>query len=611
MVGYFSTYRRLTFLYAIIVLVFALKANAQIKISASIEPNICTFGERVTYTVTVTGKESLPDIKPPTFGSFDIISGPSSSTEIQMVNGRVTRSKSLSYVLRPRKIGRIIISPASVKDKRKVIKSNSVSLKVQKTSPPPTASAKSNLKDVSRTKSGSLPDVFLVASADKDSVYLREMITVTYDLYFKVNVTNYGFPSLPRATGFWKEEFKTASRPPIRDATVRGVNYKVATIRKVGLFPTRKGTLTIEPLKAEVTVEVPRSRRRSRSIFDDPFFSRNRSESRDIVTQPLELVVKPLPNVGKPRSFKGDVGDFRINVSYDNYEIEQHEALNVTIKIDGTGYLKSIKPPKLKVPDGFEKFDPTVSENITTSGQKMRGKKTFSYLVIPRRSGTFNLEAIEFSFFNPKTGKYKTVKSGAKRIVVSPGEEDAFGGSGGYSAEEIAILGSDIRYIKELQSPLAPVEHKAWESGWFLFLLLLAPTLFVSGLGADVIIQRRMSDPELVRLRKAPESMRRDLTQAQKLINQDQFREAVSLAAHGLAELTGALIREPAAGLTGVIIEKGLKEAGAEPELITRVRQLLNQVDHLRFSGAEINRGETQELIEQFKGTSELLEKLR
>jgi len=606
-----TKYQKIGILLFVFGFLFTANAYAQLKINATIEPPTCSYGDRVTYSVTVSGKSSLPDINPPTFRSFNVISGPSTSTEIQMINGRVSRTKSLTYVLKPKKIGRIIISPASVKDKRKVIKSNSVSLTVKKATAPPTTSAKSNLKDVSKTRSGSLPDVFLVASADKDSVYLREMITVTYDLYFKVNVSNYGFPSFPRATGFWQEEFKTPSRPQIREATVRGVSYKVATLRKVGLFPTRKGTLSIEPLTAEVTVDVPRSSRRRRSVFDDPFFSRSRQEVKDIVTQPLDIVVKSLPSVGRPANFLGDVGDFRINVTYDNYEISQHEAINVTVKIDGTGYLKSIKPPKLKVPDGFEIFDPTVTENITTSGQSMRGKKTFSYLVIPRRSGTFNLDAIEFSFFSPSTRKYKTVKSGAKRIVVTPAEDDTYIGGGGYSAEEVAILGSDIRFLKELQAPLSPVEHKVWESKWFIFVLFLAPMLFVSGLGTDMIIQRRRSDPALVRLRKAPESMKKDLTQALKHVNQQQYKEAVSIAAHGLAELTGATIREPAAGLTGVIIEKGLQEVGAEPELITQVKHLLTQVDHIRFSGAEINQQNAQEMLDKFKKTAELLEKLR
>ncbi|MBT3233767.1 MAG: protein BatD [Calditrichaeota bacterium] len=608
MVERITTYQKIAMLLIVFGFLFTVNAYAQLKLTATIEPSTCSYGDRVTYTATLSGKSSLPDINPPTFGSFDVISGPSSSTEIQMINGRVSRTKSISYVLKPRKTGRIIISPASAKDKRKVLKSNSVSLKVQKAAAPQTTSAKSNIKGVSKTKSGSLPDVFLVASADKDSVFLREMITVTYELYFKVNVSNYGFPSLPRATGFWQEEFKIPSRPPIRDATVRGVGYKVATIRKVGLFPTRKGKLTIEPLTAEVTVEVPRSSSRRRSVFD---ISRNRQEVKDITTQPLELVVKPLPAIGRPKNFQGDVGDFRVNVAYDNYEVSQHDAVNVTVKIDGTGYLKSIKPPKLKVPDGFETFDPTVTENITTSGQVMRGKKTFSYLIIPRRSGTFNLDAIEFSFFNTMKKKYKTVKSGAKRIVVNPAEDDAYIGGGGYSAEEVAILGSDIRFIKELQAPLTPIEHRAWESKWFIFVLLLTPGLFVIGLGVDVYVQRRRSDPALVRLRKAPEAMRRDLTQAAKLISQQQFKEAVSIASHGLAELTGATIREPAAGLTGVIIEKGLKGTGAEHELIAQVKHLLNQVDHIRFSGAEINQQSAEDMLDKFRETSELLEKLR
>jgi len=596
---------------AILTLTPSLVLAAKIELEATIDRNTCTVGERLTYTVTVTGKVTLPDIKPPDFDGFEIVMGPSTSTQIEMINGRVSRSKSLTYTIRPRKPGKLVIQPATASYKRRKYKSKSITVEVISAGQPPTSTSRGSDFDAGQIRHKKLPDVFLSAKVDKDTVYRLEMITVSYDLYFKKNVSNYSFPRLPQAKGFWQEEFKIPNRPTVRDATVRGVAYKVATLRKVGLFPTRTGALKLEPLTADITVELPTQTRRRRSLWDDPFFSRNRTEVRSVTTQPLELTVLDLPREGRPYNFKGDVGDFRLRVSYDKNKLAQHEALNVKITIDGRGYLKSIDAPKLNLPDGFEQFDPTVSENITTSGGKMRGKKTYNYLVIPRRSGTFNLKSIQFSYFDPAAGEYKKSRAGGKQITVTPAAESEFFTGVGAVPEEVAILGSDIRFIKELEAPLSPIVRKAYESVWFYIALAFPPLLFLFGLSIEYIARQRASDPAAVRLRKAPEIMRKSLKDASRLISQNRTEDAIALAAHGLTEMTGAVIREPSAGLTSITIENGLKEAGAIDDLTQEVNNLISEADHIRFSGVEIDVEKAKVIIERFRDATVHLEKLR
>lgn len=585
---------------------------AEFELEASTDRSSCAVGEMFDYMVTISGESSLPDFELMDFEDFQVVAGPSTSTKLNMVNSRITRSSSLSYTLRALKPGTFTISPAKAKHRKTTWQSNPVTIQVYPAGKPPQVDD----PESGRFEGGQgreLPEVFISVKVDKDTVYRLDMVTVSYDLYFKVNVTNYAFPRLPHFTGFWQEDFNMPTRPVVRDVRVQGNAYKVATIRRVGLFPTRTGILTLEPLTADLTVELPaqqgRSRSRGWSIFDDPFFSRTRSETKTTTSQEIKLVVLPLPNYGKPAGFRDDVGQFNIRVDYDSRELTQHEAMNIRVTIAGSGYLKSIEAPDLDLPDGFEQFDPTVDDKISIAGQKMQGKKVFNYLVIPRVSGAFTLKPVILSYFDPELRKYRVTKGGGALINVKQSGESRFLADGGHVPEEVALLGRDIRFIKELDSPLIKRTSPVYQSPWFFVTFAISPLLFIFALGVESVVEKRMSDPDVVRRRKAPEKMRRCLAGARKKLRQDEYQAAVTLAAQGFAELVGAVIREPAAGLTRHIVKKGFIESDVDQQFVNQVIELLEKGDHVRFSGMELTREDASVLLEQYEKAGHQLEK--
>lgn len=54
------------------------------------------------------------DFQPPHFEGFDIVSGPNYSSNISMINGKVSQKIAYTYYLRPRDIGNYYIEPASI-----------------------------------------------------------------------------------------------------------------------------------------------------------------------------------------------------------------------------------------------------------------------------------------------------------------------------------------------------------------------------------------------------------------------------------------------------------------------------------------------------------------
>ena len=78
----------------------------------------------------------------------------------------------------------------------------------------------------------------------------------------------------------------------------------------------------------------------------------------------------------------------------------------------------------------------------------MTGEKTFEYVLIPRRRGSYTIEPIAIAFFDPRDNTYKVEKTAPFRITVEPGDVIARS-SGNLTREEIRLVGQDVRFIKE------------------------------------------------------------------------------------------------------------------------------------------------------------------
>ena len=145
---------------------------------------------------------------------------------------------------------------------------------------------------------------------------------------------------------------------------------------------------------------------RRRSFFDD-FFGGGQVQNTPYkpTSNALAITVKDLPENGKPENFSGAVGKFAYDVKLSSKEGKTDEPLTYSVKISGSGNLKTIEAPKPTMPDGFEVFDPKTKEDISNSGGGMSGSKQYDYLIIPRQPGEYKIPANGFSLFRPQRGQ--------------------------------------------------------------------------------------------------------------------------------------------------------------------------------------------------------------
>ena len=118
--------------------------------------------------------------------------------------------------------------------------------------------------------------------------------------------------------------------------------------------------------------------------------------------------------------------------------------------------MKQLNAPELNFPSDFEVFDPETKNNVKISSSGLSGSKEFTYLIIPRHHGVFDIDAIEFSYFNTATGKYKTLTSDAVKINVLKGEGKDLTNTSSENKKDVELLSNEIRHI-EHETELTPV----------------------------------------------------------------------------------------------------------------------------------------------------------
>jgi hypothetical protein len=276
---------------------------------------------------------------------------------------------------------------------------------------------------------GADPNIFLKGWVDKTVAYPNEPIVLTYSLYTRQDTQYEGFSEEPVITGFWIEQFPSPEKLDKNVVQIAGKRYVRADVRKMILFPQGSGEYNLSPGSVKVSVE-ERSHYDSflDDFFDDSFFS-NRIYSKKIpkilATQPITITVKPFPEQGKPAGFSGATGRFTLTGVIDRRSVKQNEPITMTLTIEGEGNIETLEKPVTPELANFQIYDSDVDSQLLERRDTVMGRKTFQVIFIPEFAGTFDIPAVEFSFFEPMAEKYTTLKTEVFQINVLPGEGGA------------------------------------------------------------------------------------------------------------------------------------------------------------------------------------------
>ncbi len=491
----------------------------EFRFTTSVNTNTIALDEMVHVQFMLENPVNLSQFTPPAFKGFEVVQGPQQIQGSSYVNGRGTTYYAISYVLRPTSVGNFTLPGATARVDGKLVKSNPVNIEVVKGGAGSQLPQQQQQQQVQPPRRG-LPDrfesqpgivrkgedvkeklrknLFVKVAVDKTTVYEGEQLTATYKLYTRLP-TNSSVTKVPAFKGFSAKDMELPNPPQATEEYVNGVPYKVFIIRKTLLFPLQSGELELDPAEVNNEVHFVSLTRKKRSggandplsdpffkdafggsPFDDSFFDDAFGAPEyevvpyKIQSPVVKINVKLLPAAGRPASFSGAVGKFNMTAAVDKKELTTDDAVTLKVTITGQGNVNLLNAPPLHIPSAFEKYDPTVSDNIEKNSNPLSGSRQFQYVLMPQEKGDHALPPVEFSYFDPAANAYKTIQSAAFPLHVLAGklakkEKQDFGGK----ADLQGIRTSGQSWSK--RSPFFFGKPLYW-------MLLLLPLLAIAGM---------------------------------------------------------------------------------------------------------------------------------
>ena len=560
-------------------------------------PGSAAAGERfrIIYSVNSTDGQFTPPKFDPTFS----VQGPQQSTSrnVQWVNGDVktVSTTTLVYYVVAGTPGTYTIPAATFESRKVTVSSPEKQIVITTGGSSQAAAGQGQQQGQSQSaNTGESPsagtDVSMKILLSEREVYFGEPVTGTLKLYTRINLSGIQELRYPDFKGFLKEDIETPPLRSLETEVIDGVQYGTGVIQRFVLYPQVSGELRIDP--AEMTVLVQERTGTRDPFFDDPFFDNFFSSvstvPRKVATHPVTVRVKPLPEP-RPADFHGAVGSFTMESSISGTDAKLNDAITMTVTLRGTGNLNLAGEPVINFPQGIEKYDPKVT---LRGGGTATGTKVFEYLLIPRNTGTFEIPPVSYSVFDPRQGKYVTLRAGGFSVSVTgtPGQEE--GAAPVYiPGEDVKYLGQDIRFIRNgdgrlttLSSPLVSTLHY-----WLWFAL----ALFVAG--AVLLLRRgqmkRNADIAGLRNRRASRYARIRLAKANSLLKSGKNDLVNAEIARALWGYLGDRLRISQSEITRDKCYAALRQRNTGEDLLTELDMILTATEYSQY--APLSEGES------------------
>ena len=582
------------------ILVIPALAWAKINVSATVNTTTGVVGDQIVMTLTVEADESI-DVDPPIPPIVPRIRvgnprGPSTSTQISIVNGRMQRNTnySWSYYVELREPGRATIPALGVGVNGKLHRTRPITIRI--------AGAGQEVRqgDDSQGQQGQGQQhreertIWIRVLLSRSTAYKGQEIVATYELYERrgARIRDRQMNKIPSFTGFWTETLIDARKDRIQQHTevINGVRYTIMPLLKLSLFPTSAGTFTIPPLPLGAMKEEPTDRV---DFFGRQYFQRKRIT---VKSRPRTVTVLPLPG-NPPAGFRGAVGSYRISSTADHTEIAQGDPVTWTVTVTGTGNIKGL--PDFTTPSlsGFRAYDPKVKTKTNRRNGRAGGTKTYSRVLIPLHSGMTKIPGVSLTFFDPAKKAYRTVTTRPHGLSVIPGERDPATPAIALSQSQIRELGTDIAYI---QSDDVDVESDQtvhlWQSGWYWGLQAFPVVILLGCFGYRTWRERVGSDTVKMRALGASSQAKKLLKDARGLKDTGDFPGMTAALGTAITELIAGHANQSAAGLTFDQISTILDERDVSENVREMTLDILRRCDRARYAPSAMTPEDGEEL---------------
>jgi hypothetical protein len=185
-----------------------------------------------------------------------------------------------------------------------------------------------------------------------------------------------------------------------------GLNYRTRA-----LAPSA-GHIALNPTSQLVSLSV--------GVAGFGFFQQRQYQQFSVPDSPVAIDVRPLPP--GPAGFAGAVGSFSISSKVVPRRVNVGEPVTWTVELAGSGNWPKIRYlPSREAPADFQVIQPKPKQ-MRPPGKLFEGSLSEDVVLIPSKAGSYELPALNFVYFDPVGGIYRTVTApGAEITVDAPG----------------------------------------------------------------------------------------------------------------------------------------------------------------------------------------------
>jgi hypothetical protein len=296
-------------------------------VRSEVDANKVGVEDSVQLSITIEGTGGPEAVALPALTNLQAAGGPYSSTQVSIINGRMSQSRTFTWVLQPRAVGKAEVGAVSVGGQT----APAIPIEVVPGSVRPKAPARQAspfgmapfgadpFEEMLGRRRGRPAEgkVLVKAIPSRTTLRVGEPLVLTYFLYTQVPVSDLRFKDAPEFAGFWVEDLERPRESPNGEtATLGGERYqRVAVMRKL-LFPTKAGTLTLPA--ARLRIGLP-----ALGFFDE-------AQVVERATTPVSIEVRPLPEAP---GFSGAVGRFHTSATLDRDTVPLGDAALLRFKV--------------------------------------------------------------------------------------------------------------------------------------------------------------------------------------------------------------------------------------------------------------------------------------
>jgi hypothetical protein len=386
----------------LLVLLGANLATAEVEIFAQLEPKEFAANQAAQLTLTVQGvnaaEPQIPEIEGLRFRFLG------QNMHSRWINGQHSASIAFTYLVEAEQAGTYTIEPLQVKVQERIYTAPALLGTVL----PAQHAGSREARDPSRLRPNEVEHIgFMQHAVPKERIYIGQIVPFTLKAYFRPGMRIH-VKSNPRLVG---ENFLLHSldQEPLQIQEEVNGEFYIALIWEGTLSAVKEGNLV---LGMEIDAELLIRESKKTDIFGqfldiddffDDIFSRYSRRNFKLSSKETGLLVRALPQEGRPADFQGAIGSFSLAVALRPQEGKVGDPLTLTMKIAGQGNFDQVQAPNLTHTEGWRLYP--------ASARLEQREKIFEQALIPTDEEIKALPPLSFSYFDPIAEKYVSLHS--------------------------------------------------------------------------------------------------------------------------------------------------------------------------------------------------------